>query len=104
MKICSKCGAERRSSSGWCTKCVREHNANRKRLLVDSIKAKGCVTCGDTRLPVLDFHHIGGKEDRVKKISTLVLRGSYGTLKTELDKCICVCANCHRMLHAEEVV
>lgn len=55
-----------------------------------------CVCCGyDRHQGVLDFHHL----DRSTKefaISGQGLTRSWEKIKAELDKCILVCANCHR--------
>jgi len=58
-----------------------------------------CSTCGESRLPCLEFHHKdpGSKTGDV----TLMIRHpkKYNTeqLKAEVDKCILLCANCHRI-------
>ena len=46
---------------------------------------------------VLDFHHINPKEKDPKAGSMWMW--SRQRLKKELDKCILVCANCHREEH-----
>ena len=54
----------------------------------------GCVDCGERRLCVLDFDHVGGKD-----ASVMVLAHSgYGLarLQSEIAKCEVRCANCHR--------
>jgi len=49
---------------------------------------------------VLDFHHIKGKDFT---ISEKVREGcSLDTIKKEIEKCILVCANCHREIHYKE--
>jgi predicted HNH restriction endonuclease len=51
----------------------------------------------------LDFHHLNPK---IKKncITTLIAKNqSFDLIKPELDKCILVCANCHRGLHSGEI-
>lgn len=63
--------------------------------LLDGLKAGGCVKCGDTRLPVLDFHHEepGLKEHNISQLK------SRKKIKAESKKCIILCSNCHRMEH-----
>lgn len=58
----------------------------------------GCQIC-KSRLPAvaLDLHHIGNKENTV---SNLVKSGCVEKARAELIKCVVVCANCHRLLHA----
>lgn len=65
-------------------------------------KQKCCSKCGDKRHYVLDFHHT---EDKIFNISNGCQRGiSEETLQKEMDKCILLCANCHRELHYLEKV
>ena len=58
----------------------------------------GCRICR-SKLPAvaLDLHHIENKEDTV---SNFVKSGCVAKARAELTKCVVVCANCHRMLHA----
>jgi len=45
-----------------------------------------------------DFHHIkGAKEDNISKM--LSQRVDWDKIKIELDKCVVLCAGCHRMFH-----
>ena len=66
------------------------------------IKSKGsCVKCGASHVAILDFHHLDptGKEEHV---STAAWKGwALDRLQTEIDKCVLICANCHRVLHWE---
>ncbi len=59
-----------------------------------------CMFCGYNRCTsALDFHHIN---ESLKKfgLSQDGLTRSWEKTKKELDKCILVCANCHREIHA----
>ena len=77
--------------------------ARRKKLKKMAIEYKGgkCVFCGyDKCNDALDFHHLNSKEKEFG-LSVRGLTRSWEKIKEELDKCILVCANCHRELHAE---
>lgn len=68
--------------------------------ILDIKKNSKCAICGDSRWYVLDFHHIKGKDFT---ISEKVREGcSLDTIKKEIEKCILVCANCHREIHYKE--
>lgn len=72
----------------------------RKRVKEKLVKYKGgkCELCGYCRCySALDFHHID-PENKSFHISAN-LNKSFDTLKKEVDKCIMVCANCHREIH-----
>lgn len=70
-----------------------------KKILVES-KGGQCQICGYSRcLTALDFHHI----DELTKqfgLSQRDLTKSWTKITQELSKCILVCSNCHREIHA----
>lgn len=74
----------------------------RKRLKQLSVEYKGgrCIYCGYHRcVEALEFHH----QDETTKGFGLSSRGltrAWKIVQRELDKCILVCANCHREIHA----
>ena len=56
--------------------------------------------CGESDLRVLEFHHEGNKE---AEVSRLMGRGaSLDALKGEIEKCVVLCANCHRKITSDE--
>ena len=71
--------------------------------LVSTYKVKrGCEICGYNKCAeALDFHHEG--DDKVGNISHMAGHGyAISRILEEMKKCIVICANCHRELHAEE--
>ena len=115
-KVCSKCGIEKsiedfpwRNKSkgikrGYCKECRNQYNKEyrqKARQNVQDIKEKFyCAKCGYNQyVQALDFHHI---DPTIKdaNISDLT-NGCYGTnrILAEIDKCVCLCANCHRVFH-----
>jgi hypothetical protein len=70
-----------------------------KKLLVESRGGK-CQICGYYKcLTALDFHH---KDEKTKEfeLSQRGLTRSWRKILLEADKCILLCANCHREIHA----
>jgi len=65
------------------------------RQLLWKAKAKGCAVCLEKEFCCMDFHHIYGKE---RMISTMLGSNSKRVQK-EIDKCLVLCANCHRKHH-----
>lgn len=65
---------------------------------------KTCECCGNHYPPeVLDFHH---KKPNQKDRSVAVASNncwSTERLQKEIDKCILLCANCHRLVHSDLV-
>jgi len=63
-------------------------------------KGGKCMICGYTKYPgSLDFHHLDPKQKEFG-ISVRGLTRSWEKIRKEIDKCILVCANCHREIHA----
>ncbi len=75
----------------------------RKNVREMAIKYKGakCSKCGYNKCSeALEFHHVNsnGKDFG---ISDKGYTRSWDKIKEELDKCILLCANCHREIHCE---
>lgn len=54
-----------------------------------------CVKCGETRLYVIEFHHI----DPGEKERTISQMRNMDKVREEVKKCVCLCANCHKEFH-----
>ena len=84
-----------------CKKCNQESVESRKRekkLKLVEYKGGKCSICGYDKCPAaLEFHHLDMSEKDYGIGSHL--HKSFEFLKKEADKCILVCANCHRELH-----
>ena len=73
----------------------------RREVKMSAIEYRGgkCQICGYNKYQgALDLHHINGKKEF--GIADKGYTRSWEKVKTELDKCILVCANCHRELEA----
>ncbi|MFA6384778.1 MAG: hypothetical protein WCY10_05350, partial [Candidatus Omnitrophota bacterium] len=102
MKTGDKLGREKRKYSDRRQYLIRAVRARRKKVRQMSVDYKGgkCELCNyDRCVDALEFHH---NDEAGKKfgISEKGYTRSWDTVKVELDKCILVCANCHRELHA----
>lgn len=65
----------------------------KKQLAVERFGGK-CTNCGyDKCAAALEFHHL---EDKENNPAYVIHRWSWDRAKIELDKCILLCANCHR--------
>ena len=80
---------------------VKAVTKRRKKLREMAVEYKGgkCNLCGYSKcIAALEFHHI----DSSKKdfgLSEDGLTRSWTRIQLELDKCLLVCANCHREIH-----
>jgi 5-methylcytosine-specific restriction endonuclease McrA len=70
------------------------------RLMAVEYKGGRCQVCGyDKCIEALEFHHL----DPTQKDFGISHKGytrSWAKVKEEVDKCILLCANCHRESHA----
>lgn len=108
-KECSKHGTYKFVLEGRgyyrCTKCRSEAvSRKRRKIKEDLVEYKGgkCEVCGyDKCIAALEFHH----RDFTEKDFNLSKKGYTHGLekaKKEVDKCILICANCHREIHYDD--
>lgn len=107
---CRSCGELKAPSeffktcSSYCKQCKMNMNKEGRRTAKEqSVEYKGgeCQICGYNKcINALEFHHVDPAE---KDHITFNKRWSFEKLKSELDKCVLLCANCHREIHAGEV-
>jgi 5-methylcytosine-specific restriction endonuclease McrA len=74
----------------------------KKKAKLQSIEYLGgkCVICGYNKCnAALEFHHINPLEKDLK-YDKFRQNAFTDKLKLELDKCILLCANCHREYHS----
>ena len=79
-------------------KAVANRRRKLKQMLVE-YKGGKCIMCGyKGYFGVFDFHH---KDDKTKSfgISAGGISRSWSKMKAEADKCVLICANCHREVH-----
>lgn len=111
-KTCMKCGKEfypkkQAKTRRYCYDCVPEGTAltgaGAHRIIKQwALEYKGnkCELCGYDRCKeALDFHHIN-PEEKDFSLSDRDIKLNWQEIKTELDKCILICSNCHREIHS----
>lgn len=134
MKICSKCGyakpleeysknkAKKDGLQTCCISCNKSrmqeyYKVNnvkekkrikvRRNALTEKIQEyktdKKCAICKEDDICCLDFHHLN--DDKDMGISQMVHWGySWNRILTEINKCVILCANCHRKVHAGKLM
>jgi len=112
-KICSTCNENKLITEFYstknriqtlCKKCFNTYCVERwKQKKIDSIIYKGskCLDCSlsypEQPYVIFDFHHLNPS---VKDVDWSKLRlKSNDSIKKELDKCVLLCSNCHRIRH-----
>lgn len=129
-KLCTKCNVSKpliewnkhskRGTQTYCRECsrafdkeyykhntsqrqekIRLHREQQRALIseyVGEVKKAGCKLCDEDEPCCLDFHHIRDKEFSMGNATN---RGvSLSRVKSEIEKCVLVCSNCHRKIHA----
>ena len=86
-----------------CKSCRKnEAHIRRKSIKKQSVLYKGgkCEHCliEDSCMDIYDFHHVNpkNKDFSIGKINAK----SFEKIRKELDKCVLLCANCHRKVHS----
>lgn len=82
-------------------KVLKERNKNWVKKYKSNLQ---CEKCGEDESVCLDFHHLDPKEKEFTISDLKWSTYSIKTLKAEIKKCIVVCANCHRKIHAGLIV
>ena len=64
------------------------------------LKGGSCQICGYHKcIWAMDFHHVDEGEKSFN-LSSEGLTRSWARIREEIGKCVLVCANCHREIHA----
>ncbi|OGY89641.1 MAG: hypothetical protein A2927_02350 [Candidatus Komeilibacteria bacterium RIFCSPLOWO2_01_FULL_45_10] len=83
-------------------KAVSKRRKALRRKALDYLGNK-CKICGYAKYEgALDFHHLD-KNHKGFGLSEKGMTRSWTRIKEELDKCILVCANCHREIHGDKL-
>ena len=106
--ICKHCGeTDKNKFVDWCyTLCKSCNNIRGSKYVVqrklDCIKYKGgkCSICGYNKYyGALEFHHLDPNEKEFG-VGEKGYTRSWEKVKQELDKCVLLCSNCHKEVHA----
>lgn len=71
-----------------------------RKIAADFKAERGCENCGVGDPRVLDLHH-RDVDSKIMAVSQMIYRYSVVKVRAEMDKCRVLCANCHRIEHAE---
>lgn len=92
-----------KSNKQFVAEKVKARSQEHIALVLEIKKHYGCMNRGCKWIEkpdptILDFHHV---DPRLKKRSVLALASSsLAAIAKEINKCVLVCANCHRLAHA----
>lgn len=83
----------------------KTHRRKRRQFINDYKLSKGCSVCGYNKCAeALEFHHPNDDKSFYigYALTSRVDRIKLEEIKEEMNKCIVLCANCHRELHNKE--
>lgn len=98
--LCDRCGKEKPNTKTLCNSCSVTKTRKKRHAELKAHFGGKCVRCGyDKCFGALEFHHL----DPTQKEFTIAKRGqkSLARLILEAEKCVLLCANCHREIHAD---
>jgi hypothetical protein len=79
---------------------AKERRLAKKQKVYDYKASTGCILCQENDPCCLDLHH--HNDDKIASVATM-LHYRWERIEEEMKKCIILCANCHRKLHAGKV-
>lgn len=78
-----------------------QRSRDNKQQAIDYLGGK-CSKCGYNKCnAALDFHHVDSTTKEYS-VAHLMKSTNWNKLKVELDKCVLLCANCHREHHSSQ--
>lgn len=78
----------------------KKRNALAVKEEIRKFKDDGFLICGESEPVCLSAHHVKPKEKKYP-VAMMASRGlSPVVVRRELSKCVCLCENCHRKVHA----
>jgi len=112
MKFCNGCqtlksfscfSSDKSKSCGrasQCKECNRAKNQKARddlwKRIEEYVGGRKCAHCGiESEYPIYDFHHLDPTEKEREVTRSL----KWDKVKAEIDKCIMLCSNCHRIEH-----
>ena len=84
------------NKSDYLSRAKKQHQEYRK-WFRDLKKTLKCSRCPENYWACLDFHHLYDKDESVNKLVGRMV--SKNRVLEEIDKCVVLCANCHRKEH-----
>ena len=115
-KICTKCGIEKplsefnfrsKKNGTYRSECKTCHSSYMKQIykqkkdqVIDLKTELKCAKCGYNEYGVaLDFHHLDPTQKDMTVARMMSNKYRVDAVMKEIEKCVCLCANCHRVFH-----
>lgn len=82
----------------------RDRKVKLRKWFTEYTEGNKCKECGEDDFRVLDYHH-RNPDDKDMGVSRMInSKIAISKIIVELEKCDCLCSNCHRKLHYSSVL
>lgn len=71
---------------------------SKRQEFLDTLKTP-CVKCGESRLWIIQFHHVDPEQKKFGVGDSSNFHKSKDAVIREVKNCVCLCANCHAEFH-----
>lgn len=89
-----------KNSNGYFYQTKRGYS---RKLELIKLMGGGCITCGyNKNIAALEFHHVNEELKELSMDIRVLSNNSMEVIMKEAEKCILLCANCHREHHNPE--
>lgn len=101
-KICEICNKDTEKRRNICMTCYTNTRRYKLKKKMFDLKGGKCNKCSVSGLDIscYDFHHLDPTQKDFNLSGLNSARINWKTVEEELDKCILLCANCHREEHS----
>jgi len=102
-KCCNREIKHKTDAIQLCIICKKKSKRLARRISASNYKNNKCEICGIERktiddLEMFDFHHVD-RNNKSFELGDKIESRKWEDVKNELDKCMMLCANCHRKQH-----
>ena len=109
VKLYPLAGKNKQTGQVWrrhlCMGCygkqTRRFRQKNIRKLRDYKRSCSCAHCGYDDHRALEFHHVDSNKEL--NVAEAAGRWTWAKVLTEIEKCIVLCSNCHRIVHWNEL-
>lgn len=105
-KLCQNASNKSWMARNW-EKKIQQQGERRRALSeqLSSYKAeRGCTCCTEDDPVCLELHHLDPTQKEINPADMAGSGWSWERMLTEIEKCVILCSNCHKKVHANKLV
>lgn len=103
-KTCPVCNTKKTKyyKNNVCSTCRAALRRHKNRMNLKKNAGGQCSKCKDTRIEILQFHHLN-PDNKQFTIASFYANKNLNALKDEASKCALLCPNCHALEHLKDI-